>query len=183
MFISCITNPDPFTTLSPTSYFVLFYILFSLTFPSLSSAAVPAGHKVCVHPGLLVWCVYLDWEKVSPSRSSCCLKTGSGDLLHAAPAQTCLGHPQPGGHRVPGYAFHCYITPLQILLLHTWDYCQTEHLIISVHPNRYDLWNSQRWRSRRFCPQQQKEENSPFTSDSTQLGTVWLNLNFSSPGV
>lgn len=77
---------------------------FFLTFPqsfilsSFFSATIPAGHEVCLHPGLLVGCVHLDREKVSASGPSCRLKTGSGDLLHAAPSQTCLCDPQPGGN-------------------------------------------------------------------------------------
>lgn len=57
---------------------------------------------MCVHPGLLVGRLHLDREEVAPSRPSGRLKTGPGDLLDAAPAQTRLRHPQPGGHRVPG---------------------------------------------------------------------------------
>lgn len=106
MFICCIITrsyiPPPIIIIL---YYFFFYILLFFVFPSLSSGAIPAGHKVRVHPGQLVWCVHLDREKVSTSRPSCCLKTGSGDLLHAAPAQTRLRHPQPGGHRVPGDAF------------------------------------------------------------------------------
>lgn len=68
----------------------------------LSLGANSAGHQVRVHPGLLVRCVHLDREEVSTSRPSRGLKTGSGDLLHVAPAQTRVRHSQPGGHRVPG---------------------------------------------------------------------------------
>ena len=85
------------TSVSPPCFLPHFNI-----FPSLPSAADPTGHKVRLYPGLLVWCVHLDREEVSASRSSRRLKTGSGDLLHAAPAQTRPRHPQPGGHRVPG---------------------------------------------------------------------------------
>lgn len=77
-------------------------LLLIYTLRCFSTAAVPPGHQVCLHPGLLVWRLHLDWEKVSAARASGSVETGTGNLLHAAPAQTCLRHPQPGGYRVSG---------------------------------------------------------------------------------
>lgn len=77
----------------------------SLLHPALSTrftAAVPAGHQGRLHPRLLVRRLHLDREEVSPAGPSRRLETGPGDLLHAAPAQTRLRHPQPGGNRVSG---------------------------------------------------------------------------------
>lgn len=89
----------------PPALHMLFFILPSLLF--LTSAAVSARHKVRLHPGLLVWRLHMDWEEVSTSGPSRRLEIGSGDLLYAAPAQTCLCHPQPGGHRVSGNKRSC----------------------------------------------------------------------------
>lgn len=55
-----------------------------------------------LHPGLLVRRLHLDREEVSAAGPSSRTKTGAGNLLHAAPAQARLRHPQPGGHRVSG---------------------------------------------------------------------------------
>lgn len=105
------------TYIPPTSFFFFFSHILFFVFPSLSSGAIPAGHKVRLHPGLLVRRVHLDREKISTTCPSRCLKTGSGDLLHAAPAQTCLRHPQPGGHRVPGDTYS--LRRFKTLLLQT----------------------------------------------------------------
>lgn len=81
----------------------LWFMLISVL-RSIPAGANSAGHQVRLHPGLLVRCVHLDREEVAAPRPSRSLKTGSGDLLHAAPAQTRVCHPQPGGHGVSGNA-------------------------------------------------------------------------------
>lgn len=66
-------------------------------------APEPAGHQVGLHSGLLVRRLHLDRPEVLTPGAGGCSQTGSGAVQHASPPQARHGHPEPGGHRVPGW--------------------------------------------------------------------------------